>query len=188
MAVEAVRDIQDGRRDFTLAALLRSVTPVLGTLIVAGILAGVGVLVGLILLIVPGLVLLSWWAVLAPVIVVERAGVVAAFRRSRELVRGNGWRVFAVIVLFFLLQALVSGIIAGVFTVAWDTVVGSALASLVSSVLIAPLSAIASAILYLQLRQVHGESPVSAGAEPASAARPVFAPPVPPDPPERPPI
>src|SRR4051794_24119400 len=60
MVVEAVRDIQDGRRDMTLGELLHAPTPVLGTLIAAGLLAGIGVLVGLLLFIVPGLVLLTW--------------------------------------------------------------------------------------------------------------------------------
>ena len=40
----------------------------------------------MVLLIVPGLILLTIWAVIAPVIVVERSGVIDAFRRSRELV------------------------------------------------------------------------------------------------------
>lgn len=186
MVIEAVRDIQDGRRDFTLGGLFRSVMPVLGTLVVAGVLAGVGVVIGLVLLIVPGLLLLTWWAVLAPVIVVERTGVGSAFGRSRDLVRGNGWPVFGVIIFFFLLQGLVSLLVSGAFLAVSDTAVGSAVASLVSSVLVAPLSAIAAAILYLRLRQAHGEPPVSAGAEPGTPAGPVFAPPVPPDRPERP--
>src|SRR5215212_6065489 len=47
MVVEAVRDIQDGRRDMTLGELLRAPAPVLGTLIAAGLIAGIGVLIGL---------------------------------------------------------------------------------------------------------------------------------------------
>src|SRR4051794_17100606 len=54
VVVEAVRDIQDGRRDFALGDLFRSVGPVLGMLIGAGVLAGLGIAVGLVLLIVPG--------------------------------------------------------------------------------------------------------------------------------------
>src|SRR3954471_19367085 len=53
VVVEAVRDIQDGRRDLSLGDLFRSVSPVLGMLLGAGILAGLGIIVGLILLIVP---------------------------------------------------------------------------------------------------------------------------------------
>ena len=46
---------------------------------------------------------------LAPVIVIERPGVFPAFARSRQLVQGNGWQVFSVIVvlLWFYLSGLV---------------------------------------------------------------------------------
>jgi len=42
---------------------------------------------------------LTWqpWAVAAPALVIERAGVFGALGRSRELVRGNGWNVFGAI-------------------------------------------------------------------------------------------
>src|SRR6476619_5322799 len=43
------------------------VRPRLGSIIVAGLLAGLGIVVGLVLLIVPGLVLMTWWAVIIPV-------------------------------------------------------------------------------------------------------------------------
>jgi hypothetical protein len=46
--------------------------------------------------------------VVAPVTVLERPGVWGAFGRSRELVSGNGWNVFGVIVLVFLVIAVVS--------------------------------------------------------------------------------
>ena len=49
-------------------------------------------------MIVPGLILITIWAVVAPSIVVEDKGVFEAFGRSRELVRGNGWKVFVAII------------------------------------------------------------------------------------------
>ena len=55
------------------------------------------------LLIIPGLILLTIWAVFAPAIVIERIRVIDAFGRSRELVRGNGWPVFGVIIVAFLI-------------------------------------------------------------------------------------
>ena len=93
MVVEAARDIMDGRRDHTVGSLFQSVAPVIGMLIGAGLLAGIAIFFGFILLIVPGLFLLTIFAVVAPVVVLERPGVSAALSRSRELVRGHGWQV-----------------------------------------------------------------------------------------------
>jgi len=59
-----------------------------------GILSGLGIAVGLILLIVPGIYLATQWAVAIPVAVVERTGVGAAFTRSSNLTEGRRWRVF----------------------------------------------------------------------------------------------
>jgi hypothetical protein len=171
MIVQAVRDIQDGRRDFTLGGLFASVTPVLGSLILAGVLASIGVTVGLVLLLVPGLVLLTWWAVLAPVIVIERRPALEAFGRSRELVRGNGWQVFGVVVIVFLIQVLASIVLGAVFSAATSDI-GSALSVLVAGALIAPISAIAASLIYLDLSAVAAEDRAV-----ASAAWPGAAPP-----------
>ena len=72
--------------------------------------------IGFILLIIPGLFLIVIWSVVAPVVVLERPGVFAAFGRSRELVRGNGWNVFAVIVLVFLARRRGCSVAAGLAT------------------------------------------------------------------------
>ncbi|MDQ3777466.1 MAG: hypothetical protein M3310_01155, partial [Actinomycetota bacterium] len=101
--VRAVDDIRDGRADLSLAETFAGVRPQLGSIIVAGLLAGLGIAVGLLLLVVPGLVLLTWWVLIIPVIVLEGTRAGAAFSRSRELVRGYGWSVFGVIVLTILL-------------------------------------------------------------------------------------
>ena len=89
--------VQLGRR--------RSSAPLIGV----GILAGIGIAIGFVLLIIPGLFLLTIWAVIVPVIVIERAGVFDSFGRSRELVRGSGWQVFGVIVVIFLVTFIVRG-------------------------------------------------------------------------------
>jgi hypothetical protein len=164
MVVQAVRDIQDGRRDFTLGGLFSSVRSVVGTLILVGILAGIGIGIGFILLIIPGLILLTIWAVVGPAVVVDRTGVFGAFGRSRELVRGHGWAVFAVIFFFFIIIAIGHAIIAAIAGAVSDTVVGYALASLIGNLLLAPLGALAAAVLYFHLRRLHGEPEVPATA------------------------
>jgi len=109
MVVEAVVDILDGRRDQTVGGLFSSASPFIWPLIAAGILAGLGVAIGLVLLIVPGLILLTWWAVIIPTIVIDKTGVFPAFGRSRQLVRDNGWRVFGVLVVLFFAVTMVKG-------------------------------------------------------------------------------
>ena len=67
--------------------------PAILPLIGFGILFGIGVAIGFVLLIVPGLILLTFWSVGAPAIVVERLGAIDAFGRSWHLVRGDAWSV-----------------------------------------------------------------------------------------------
>ena len=172
MVVEAARDILDGRRDHTVGSLARSAATVIGPLLVAGILAGIGIGIGLLLLIVPGLFLLTIWAVLAPVIVVERRDAIGAFGRSRELVRGHGWQVFGVILVLFLLQFLVTAVIQALANSVADSVVGYSLADLIVRLLVAPLSALAAAVLFFELKAIRGEPVLAEGEAPAPAPAP----------------
>jgi hypothetical protein len=154
MVVELVADIQDGRRDHSPGELLRSATPVLGQLLLVGIVAGIGIVIGFVLIIVPGLILLTIWAVFVPVIVLERAPGLSSLSRSRELVRGNGWQVFGVIfVLFFLVLFVSSGI--EIAADAAGTAAGL-VARVVVGVLTGPFSALAAAVLYFDLRSAAG--------------------------------
>ncbi len=62
MVVELVADVQDGRRDASPGQLLRAATPVFGQLILLGVVAGIGVVIGFFLIIVPGLYLITIWS------------------------------------------------------------------------------------------------------------------------------
>ena len=173
--VEAVRDIQDGRRDFSIGQLFSSAFAVVGPVIIVSFLAGLGIVAGFILLVVPGLILLTIWAAVIPITVLEKPGITEAFGRSRELVRGNGWPVFGVLVILFLVQFVASLILVGIFAGIGDFA-GAVIGSLIASVLVAPLNAIAATVLYLEL------SRIKAGAAPTpTAAAP------PPPPPGQPP-
>jgi hypothetical protein len=156
MVVGLVRDVQDGRRDSSTSELVNSALPVLWPLIAAGILSGLGIGVGFFLLVVPGLVLLTIWAVIAPVIVVERSGVLGAFGRSRELVRGNGWQVFGVIVVAFLIAAVAGIVFTSIAIAIANGPIVRIVFSAIASTLTAPITALAAAVLYFRLLAIEG--------------------------------
>jgi hypothetical protein len=154
MVVKLVQDIQDGRRDHSVADLVRSVQPVFWPLVGVSILFGLGLGIGFVLLIIPGLILMVIWSVVAPVTVLERPGVFAAFGRSRQLVRGNGWQVFGVIVLVFLAVAVIS-LAAGLAAASLGTV-GRAFVQWAVNSALAPVTALSASVLYFALRGRRG--------------------------------
>lgn len=65
-------------------------------LFVMALLSGIGIGLGFVLLVVPGLMLYVIWAVAGPALVEERLGPIRALGRSRDLTRGARWKVFGV--------------------------------------------------------------------------------------------
>jgi hypothetical protein len=166
--VKLVQDVRDGRRDFTVGELFSHAAPYVGTLVLNGILAGIAIFIGFVLIIVPGLILLTIWAVIAPSIVIEDKGVFEAFGRSRELVRGHGWQVFGAIVIAFLIVfavGIVAGIIGSSISDAGRIILGT-----IANVLTAPVAALVSSILFFDLGG--GRSAPAAPEPPAPAAVP----------------
>jgi hypothetical protein len=149
--VRAVEDVRDGRPDLSLGETFQRVRPQLTAIIVGGILAVLGIVLGLILLIVPGLVLMTWWVLIIPVIVLEQRRAGESFSRSRELVRGYGWGVFGVIVLTILIIIGVN-IVLGIVLIPFDDWLQSFLSNVVGGTLIAPFVAVTWTLLYYRLR------------------------------------
>lgn len=161
--VEVVRDVREGRADRTVGEIYQAVGPRLPALIVGGILAGLGIAVGLVLLIVPGLFLLTIWSMLVAVIVIEGRSAGEAFGRSREIVRGHGWEVFGLIIVTFVIVAVASGVISLLFAPLPDFF-DIWLGSLVGHSITVPFAAAALTTAYFQLT-----APEPAGAAPSSA-------------------
>jgi hypothetical protein len=156
--VKAVEDVRDGRVDLSLGDTVRAARPAVGRVAGASILAGLGIAVGFVLLIVPGLFLLTIWCLIAPVIVLEGVGVGASFGRSRELVRGFGWNVFGTLVTVFLVQIVV-GIVIGIILSPLPQTVGQGLSEVVSGTLVAPFVALVVTLGYFRLRAAHEAIP-----------------------------
>ncbi|MES1971760.1 MAG: hypothetical protein V4472_04820 [Pseudomonadota bacterium] len=142
------------------AAGLRVILP----LFVLGILFGLGIMLGLFLLIVPGIILCTMWAVAAPALVEERTGVFGAFGRSRYLTKGARWQVFAIglmmIALYWAFSALIAALVFGIYgmgelqaitaqglPIAWLAVSG-----LITTVLTAIITTMQTS-LYVELRE-----------------------------------
>lgn len=163
MVVGLVRDLQDGRRDASVGELMSSVLPVLPRLAGAGILSGIGIGIGLVLLLVPGLYLLTVWAVIAPVIVIERRRVFDAFGRSRHLVEGQGWKVLKLAVTAYLLTILATV----AFQVLAVEISNGPLVRIVfttlASTLTAPVVALVAAVLYFRLLAIKSSVPEQPG-------------------------
>ena len=155
--VYAVQDARDGSFDSSMSQVFSRVSSSIAPLIGASLLAGLGIAIGILLLVVPGLVLLTIWAVIAPVIVIERRRAVESFGRSRELVRGHGWTVFGIVVITGLLSGVASTLLQAAFSFLprfLEIVIGGTIAQAV----VAPFSAIAIAITYFRLREVSPEA------------------------------
>ena len=119
----------------------------------ADVLLALGTTLGLLLLIIPGLLVLGWFALIAPVIELENRKLFDGFRRSRQLVRGNTIRMLILVVPLLILDDLIAsgiqskellGIHSGFF-VDW---VGAVLGDMLTT----PIYALAVVVAFFQLR------------------------------------
>ena len=90
-------------RETNVAEAFRSIRPRIGELILISMNVGVRVMLGLMLLIVPGIVLALRYSLAIPAAVLEEAGVSDALSRSATLTKGHLGRVLVVYILLFVL-------------------------------------------------------------------------------------
>lgn len=106
--IEAVNDEHEGRQPGSIGDLYRTAWRKVWPLVGVALLTGLGVGLGLLLLVVPGIVFAVRWSLAVPVVMLEHASPRAAMRRSRELVRGHGWAVFRILLNVGIMSAILS--------------------------------------------------------------------------------
>jgi hypothetical protein len=109
--IEAVNDEHEGLERSSVGSLYETAWAKIGALVGVALLTGVGVGLGCLLLLVPGIVLAVRWSLAVPVVMLEHASPRTAMRRSRELVDGHGWSVFRVLLNVGIITALLSFLI-----------------------------------------------------------------------------
>ena len=145
--------------------------PVIGV----GILVSLAIAVAVFVSIVPGLffnailvvaaplgmiaagVVAVMFSVAIPAAVVERPGVMASLTRSRELTKGNRWRVFGLFVLLVIINFVITGAMSLVFGVSMLTAGAEAstlliIVNLLAQAFMSALFAVTTAVIYHDLR------------------------------------
>lgn len=112
-----------GARSGILQILRRLGGNLAGQIIGTSFQAGLRILGGLLLLIIPGLVFMVRYMLISPVVVLERTPYGGALERSKQLVSGHGWRLVGGLVLLWLVNVIVQTC-AGFFLILAGDLVG----------------------------------------------------------------
>lgn len=150
--VHVVVDARDGTLDTTVGDVFARAKPFIGTLLLASLLAGLGIIGGLILLVVPGIILAVRWSLVAPAVVLEGRAVRASLGRSNELVNGASWTIFALILIVGLITGIASSLLQAAFS-GFPQFIEIALGQTIANAVVQPFSAIALTLAFLRLRE-----------------------------------
>jgi len=131
---------------------LKRLLPVVGV----GILAGLCVIGGLFLLVIPGIIFLCMLWVAVPVAVVERPGVLASLKRSAELTSGYKIQIFGISLVLWLISYGVNKLLEKTFiskTMTLSELKTYMVISLLVMAILYSLQAVATAVGYHDLRE-----------------------------------
>ncbi|WP_159711737.1 glycerophosphoryl diester phosphodiesterase membrane domain-containing protein [Geminicoccus flavidas] len=99
VAVTRVVLAQADGRELGVAEAYRAAGPAALRVFGASLLVSIGVLIGFVLFVVPGLWLATLWIVAVPAAIVEDLPPLSAVRRSSQLTRGNRWPALVLVIL-----------------------------------------------------------------------------------------
>jgi hypothetical protein len=149
----------DGRTT-GLRDVLRAVLPRWSVLVGTVLLSAIAIVLGLVLLIIPGLVLAIWFQFVGQVVILEQKTFLGALRRCSELVRGSFWRTAAQLIVIgivgyaaaLLIAVLAAGLLQPEDVSDRSTLVIPFAAKIPALILTQPFSTIAVTLVYLRLR------------------------------------
>jgi len=132
----------------SLSDSLKFAVSKLPSLLVASLIVGILTMLGLLLLIIPGIIVSIMFYLVIPVIIIENKGALESLTRSRELISNRWLKTFAL--------SLIIGLITGALTFIVNLILAplgmySILASTIISSVIAPISPISSTFYYYSM-------------------------------------
>jgi hypothetical protein len=129
--------------------------PWIWPLFVVGLLTGIFTIIGLILLIIPGIIVGVWLSMSMYVAIAEQRKGLDALKASKKYVEGYWWPVFGRLLLIGIIIGVVSAIIGGIGQMILGYKLGTLLQNVVSLVLV-PLAVIYQFGVYNNLKSVKG--------------------------------
>jgi hypothetical protein len=167
-------DVAVGRQP-TIGGIWSRMARLVLPLLLTSVLVWLAVGVGFILVIIPGILFYVWFSLFAQAIAIEDRRYFRAMGRSRQLVRGSWWRVFGILLVISIVTGIAQQLVQSIVTALLGVVgVGSGpdlfntgggaqgfshlttvpvvLGSTIATLLVAPIAALAPALLYFDLR------------------------------------
>jgi len=160
----AVADFNGRKAPFSecMSVALRYFLPLLGL----GILVGLGMILGFMLLIIPGIFIALGWSIAAPVLIVEGKGITDSISRSWELTKGYKRWILLLVIILIVISTIISAVLGAFTLIAGDpttvvleggstsfhilNAIFSALAQAISTM----ISATGVAAIYYEIRQL----------------------------------
>jgi hypothetical protein len=167
--VKAVQDVRDGSADLGLGGTVSAALPYVAPVALASVLASIGIVIGLALFVAPGLILLTFWSLIVPSIVIGGVGPLASFSRSWRTVSGYAWNVFGTFVLMFIIMFAFEVVLSFILFPLPATV-RSFISDVVAGTLVAPFIAAVVTLVYYRLTAVRAAGPY--GEPPAPGPEP----------------
>lgn len=153
IAVEPEGATEEARTPF---AALRDAARRWPTVLALTVAASIGVFAGVVLLVVPGVILITWWLLAYQPALVEGLGWRESLGRSRELVRGDFWQVLVVAVVALGGSVLVDYAIFRIGEASFPNLIAAWVGGAVADTLTMALIAALTTAAYWQIRSAVG--------------------------------
>jgi hypothetical protein len=140
-----------GRGDRAATDAYRRTASHLPDLVISAIVTTIGILLGTLALILPGLLLVARWALVVPLIVLDGLPWRASLSRSNELIRGRTWSVLGIFVVLTVIGAALVAVPVLVGYFALENVLGAWLATLAIDTVGIAFYSFAPFVLYRRL-------------------------------------
>ena len=137
----------------TYYGVLRRCFPLLGTVLLYGIIIGIGYVI----LIIPGLIFWIWLAFIPQTVMIDGEGGISAMKRSKYLVKGYFSKTLILLMLLFVATSMITAVIALGITWLFSSLgqysepLGTGAANVIS-VILEPFKMVAITFLYYDLR------------------------------------
>lgn len=128
-------------------------------------LTNAGIILASLLLIVPGIVLATWWCVALPARIAGGEGVVDAIGKSRALTKGHRWAIaglFAIALAVFLIPLFILGVVGAIISGGGPTPMIDIVLTPLATMIAAMVSAASTAAIYQELVRLKGADTATA--------------------------